>query len=116
LDGKPHNCRSSTDLEITVIAPEYAACSNCWKPITMNSKGEQCTCLNPSYIEKHRVSELKAKAAASQRAKARDSAHEARELYTCIICDNPAVQAGQLVMCVKNTGHVLPLKYYTQTP
>lgn len=111
--GKSHLCRPVTDLETTLIAPQNAVCSNCWKPI-MSSRGDECTCLNPSYVEKRHASELKTKAAAVQRAKVRESAHEARELFTCILCDNPAVQAGQIVMCVKNTGHVLPLKYYTQ--
>src|SRR2546428_7607679 len=112
MNGKPNICRPTMDLEATLIAHQNAVCSVCWNPI-LRSRGDQCTCLNPSYVDKRHAAELKAKANSAQRQKEKAFSQQARELLTCILCDSPAVQAGSVVMCVKNTGHVLPLKYYT---
>jgi hypothetical protein len=112
-EGKPHGCKPGYFLRSLAFEPRNAVCSNCWKPIVSNRNA--CTCLNPVYVDKRYASELKAKSIAAAKQKERALSKQAHNSLSCIICDSPAVQTGEIVMCLGETRHILSSKYYVPT-
>ena len=111
LKGSIHHCERMTHSQIPVVDPYHAICAKCWKPIVWGRNGI-CSCVNPIYVHKREAALLKAKFLSSQRSEEKLAKKRERETYLCLVCEAPAVAAGDSVICTEDSSHVFPVNYY----